>query len=389
MASLIRGQKLAHFYRLDPAKTISELREGLEKGHVKPQEFSIRDLFESLVEGGHEIVKNWDPRFGGGGPSNLMEAGAINSGAFANITGQIIYTTVMQAYQPPVFVGDQLVTTQPTQFNGEKIPGITGLGDQAEVVDELQPYPLAGVSEDWVETPQTSKRGLRVEISKETVFFDRTNLVLSRAAAVGESLGVNMEKRKLDLVLGVTNNYKWKGTAYNTYGDTPWDNLIASNGLTDWRNLDAGLLAFGALTDPATGEPIVIVPNTVIVHSANRTKANYILNATQVVIDPNASAGTANHQLWIPNNAVTKSYNVVSSPWIDTRYSAGSIANTTWFFGDFKRAFAYMENWPLTVSQMPPNAPAEYERDVVAGWKVSERGVPAVLDPRYVQKHTA
>ena len=32
-------------------------------------------------------------------------------------------------------------------------------------------------------------------------------------------LGLNKEKRLLDLLIGATNNYKWKGAAYNTYSD--------------------------------------------------------------------------------------------------------------------------------------------------------------------------
>ena len=68
-------------------------------------------------------------------------------------------------------------------------------------------------------------------VTREAIFFDRTHLVLQRAAEVGEVLGLNKEKRLLDLVIGATNNYKWKGTAYNTYYATratagPMDNWL-------------------------------------------------------------------------------------------------------------------------------------------------------------------
>ena len=79
------------------------------------------------------------------------------------------------------------------------------------------PYPNLGFGEDYIETPSTTKRGFIVPVTKEAIFFDRTHLVLSRAAEVGELLGLNKEKRLVDLVIGATNNYKWKGTAYNTY----------------------------------------------------------------------------------------------------------------------------------------------------------------------------
>ena len=94
------------------------------------------------------------------------------------------------------------------------------------------PYPHLGFGEDYIETPSTTKRGFIVPVTKEAIFFDRTHLVLSRAAEVGEMLGLNKEKRLIDLVIGVTNNYKWKGTTYNTYQtSTPWINSLAT---TSW-----------------------------------------------------------------------------------------------------------------------------------------------------------
>ena len=39
-------------------------------------------------------------------------------------------------------------------------------------------------------------------------------------------------------------------------------------------------------------------------------------------------------------------------------------------------AFAYMENWPITVVQAPANSEAEFNQDIVARFKASERGIP-------------
>ena len=63
-------------------------------------------------------------------------------------------------------------------------------------------------------------------------------------------------------------------------------------------------------------------------------------------------------------------------------------AKKWWFFGDFSRAFAYMENWPITVTQAPSNSEAEFTQDIVLRFKASERGAAAVLDPRCVVKST-
>lgn len=381
---------------MGPERTVQELREALESKQLKPEDFSLRRLAEGLVRDkrsgevlGRDFTEALDPRQAGSAHS-LTVLEAVDSTAFKQISGQLIITRLLDAYNSPAFIGDQLCTTVPTEFDGEKIPGITGLGDQAQQVDELKPYPSAAVGPDWIATPHTLKHGLKVEVSKEAVFFDRTGRLLMQAQKVGESLGLHKEKRILDMVLGVTNNYKWRDTAYDTYQtSSPWDNVTASNGLENWTDIEAMLATFAALIDPATEEPIVMIPNTIWCHTSNRATANYILNATQVKVDPNISAGTMQHQMYVPNSQLVGQYNVLASPTMDARYTAGSVTTTDWFMGDPKAAFAYMENWPITVVPMPENNYEAWDRDVVAGWKASERGTVAVLEPRKAGKSTA
>jgi hypothetical protein len=63
-------------------------------------------------------------------------------------------------------------------------------------------------------------------------------------------------------------------------------------------------------------------------------------------------------------------------------------AKKWWFIGDFRKAFAYMENWPITVTQSPPGSEADFNQDIVVRFKASERGAAAMLNPRYVVKCT-
>lgn len=56
--------------------------------------------------------------------------------------------------------------------------------------------------------------------------------------------------------------------------------------------------------------------------------------------------------------------------------------------GDFQKAFAYMENWPITVAQSPQNSEADFNSDILVRFKASERGAAAVINPRYVVKCT-
>jgi len=43
-----------------------------------------------------------------------------------------------------------------------------------------------------------------------------------------------------------------------------------------------------------------------------------------------------------------------------------------------------VENWGLTVSRSVSSGEANFTQDILVRFKASERGVPAVLDPRCV-----
>lgn len=362
------------------AEFMDNFRAGLRSGQIRADEFSIRGLAEGLVEDGREWVASLDPAH-----ESLVEANVVNTAAFKNITGQIIYSEVMAAFEMPAFIGSGLVRTISTRLSGEKIPGVTRLGDMAESVGEASPYPTAGFGEEWTDTPATTKRGFIVPVTKEAIFFDRTNLVLERARQVGEWLGVNKEKRILDTVLGITTSYRRNGgAAQATYGDSPWDNLSASTPLVDWKSIETAELLFDAMTDPNTGEPISIMPNTIVVPTGLRRTAELIVGASSVARVTPGYATSGNPTYATSGNPVS-GYRVVTSPWVKNR----TLSATTWFIGDFQKAFAYMENWPITVVQAPANSPAEFERDIVAQFKASERGAVAVMEPRQVVKCTA
>lgn len=380
-------RELRRRYELDGAdRTVQHLSSALQEGHLQPEEFSIRDLAEALVPDGPRWVRRLDPRVGA--RMNLLEAGdGVDVTAFLNITGQLIYSKILSAYNQEAFVVSKLVKTIPTRLDGEKIPGVTHVADEIEEVAPGMPYPNLGFSEDYIETPSTSKRGFIVPVTKEAVFFDRTNLILSRAAEVGEVLGLNKEKRLLDLVIGVTNNYKSNGVSYATYNTSgPWVNSLSGNELVDWTNVDAAEQLFAEMLDPHTGEPILVQGRTVLVMPAYRHAAQRVFKASEIAYLASGSPTTTTAPNPLGN------YSVRESRLAYRRVVASGVAATDarkwWFLGDFQRAFAYMENWPITVTQAPLNSEADFNNDIVLRFKASERGAAAVLNPRFVVKNT-
>ena len=221
----LKYRELKRRYDLDGAEqTVNHLSEALREGHLQAGGFQHSRSGGGVGARRPRVGALLDPRSAGG--VSVLEAGdGVDVTAFLNITGQVIYSKIMEAYTQEAFVVSKLVDTIPTRLDGEKIPGIARIADTIDEVAPGMPYPHLGFGEDYIETPSTTKRGFIVPVTKEAIFFDRTHLVLSRAAEVGEVLGLNKEKRLIDLVIGVTNNYKWKGTSFNTYqAATPWIN---------------------------------------------------------------------------------------------------------------------------------------------------------------------
>ena len=380
-------RELRRRYELDgPQQTVSHLSESLRERHLKPEDFSIRDLAEALIPDGRQWVRLLDPR--AATPVSLTEAtDGVDVTAFMNITGQVIYAKVLDSYQQEAFVASKLVQTIPTRFDGEKIPGVTRVEENLDEIGPGMPYPHFGFGEEYVETPSTSKRGFIVPVTKEAVFFDRTNLVLARAAEVGEVLGLNKEKRLLDTILGITNTYNFSGSILNTYSSSgAWTNILPSNELIDWTNVDAAEQLFAENLDPNTGEPILVSGTTVLVMPAYRHAAHRVFNATEITYaaDGAFTATSAANPLG--------NYRVEESSLAYRRIVSSGVSNDDakkwWFIGDFAKAFAYMENWPITVTQAPLNSEADFNNDIVLRFKASERGAAAVLNPRYVVKCT-
>jgi len=388
----IKYRELRRMYDLrGAAATVQHLQEALQQGHLQPEDFSLREVAEVTL--GAERVRQMDPRCGG---AHVVEAGeGVDATAFSNITGQIVQAKIMQAYAQEAFAVSKLVETVPTRLDGERIPGIGRVRDEVDEVRPGMPFPSLGFGEDYIDTPQTTKRGFIVPVTKEAIFFDRTHLVLQRAAEVGEILGLNKEKRLVDLLIGETNNYRWRGTEYDTYyaagdsgpggGDAPWVNGLDEE-LVDWTDVDAAEQAFADIADPNTGEPVLIQATTVLVMPAYRHAAHRVFNAAEITYAPSGSAThtTAANPLG--------HYRVVESRLAYRRIvasgRAAEDARRWWFIGDFRKAFAYMENWPIAVSQSPPNGEAEFNQDIVVRFKASERGAAAVINPRYVVRST-
>lgn len=357
-------------------------QEALRGGDVRPDEFSVRELFEEYVDQGAAVLRHWQR----GG--EISEA-AVNTGLFKNITGQLVINSVMEGAKNVNFIGDQLVETVPTtMLDGEKVPGMTRIGNQVGEVGEGQEYETVGLGEDWIQTPELKKHGVKIQLTKEMIIADRTGLLLGRAKEVGYWTRYEKEIRILDMVLGnVPTPYIRKGRAgVDVYGansgNHDWKNLVASNPFTDWRSVETVEQTFEEIVDPDTGAPAMLSGHQVIVPGALKHRARITFGAPNTeLVDNQANATTVRT---VATNPLDSGYTSLSSPLVKQRTSSDS----SWYTGDFKRCFKYREVFPLTVTQAPTGHPDDFDRDITAQWKASEMGVVSCENPRYVVKCT-
>jgi hypothetical protein len=264
----------------------------------------------------------------------VMEAaGPVMTSSFQAVSGQIIYGLVMDAYQSPDFVFTKLIPTRPTQFNFEKIAGVTEIGDEVSIVKEGDEFPPVGVSETWRHAPELRKRGFKIQLTREVLFFDRTTQLQQRASGGGKSMGQNREKRAVDCTIDENANaisavlgghrYHYRNNSIATFGNNSgnhdWDNLSASTGLVDWSDIEACALLMNALVDPDTAEPIVFQAKHLVCAQQNELTALRIRNATEIVVVTPGFATSANPTETKVGNPYGGKFEVITSPYVANR----------------------------------------------------------------------
>lgn len=315
----------------------------------------------------------------------------VNLTAFTDITQLMVLEGAMEAYQAPEYIGDKLTKAESSRRDIIRKPGLQLIDDDALVVPEGEEYPTVKFGQDFQDLPQSQKRGLKIGVTREAIFFDETSEVLTRAASIGERVGTNKEKRILRTFLGLTNNYNRNGVARNTYvaSADPRINKITANPLNDWHSVDNAQALFVGMTDDRSrsvaGEPIQVTPDTIVTSRYKLMTAMQIMQATMVRKATNAAVD----QTYSANPLNMLPMQTLSSVWLDwllVNEGGVSIANAKeyWNIGQPKKAFTYRTLFPFQMITAPANTEAEFERDVLVQYRGSERGVCYVEAPWYV-----
>ena len=394
-------------YRRDYRQAERFVKENFARGEFKSTDCDFGKLFVDCF-GWEEFVACREKRqtandvFDRHGPipqrlteKVLREAGpgAVTTAAFLNISDQFISNAFLERYRSEDFVFTRLIPEMRANvLDGEKIRGLSQIGDEAMVRGETHPYSLAGFGENWVFSPAIKDRGFIVPVTWEAVFNDRTGRVLEYAGDGGYWMGVNVEKRAIDMVIDentTDHRYNWRGTVIATYGDNSgnhtWDNLVASNALVDHTDVDAAEQAFNGLTDPFTGEPIMVEARHIVAVKALEVTVARILNSTQILTHIGGYPTSGNPTTTTQANPWMNKYSPVTS-----RLLAGRLAtDTDWFLGDVTKLGKRVVAEDIQVIQAPPNNEDEFKRRIVFQSRANERSAFVTVEPRVMVKNTA
>ena len=394
-------QTLARLYKeKGELWTLHHLEESIDDGQIKVDDISLRTLACHAIEDGYQFVERLNPSRRGG-LAVREAANAVDSSAFSNITGQLLVSAIQDGMKLDELIGDQLVSNFPSTIQeAEKIPGISSVTDEFEkIVPAGEPYPDVGMSEEWVTIPAGEKRGGILGLTREALAADRTGVIIMRAKSIGKALAIRREKSILDVVIGGVNPYRRMDNPRVTYNDTAdgFDNL-ATEILTDFTDLRIVTDLFYAMRDPNTGEPLGHSPTAIVCGKNLAWQARAIIRDVQVIQATRVARATPTVGTDVEQNMIGSipfDLTVHANEWVIDRLIANTgnggltsgnraLANAHWIIGNFKEAFIWKENWPLTVDEEGGNSALAFSNDIILRFKASYKGRAGVREPRLV-----
>lgn len=394
----MRGANLKEMVKTHGAEKVSSIIEEMlalpetDPNRLKPENFSIRELWEALVGSVYETLDFAAGNGRSGYHETAIREAPLDSTAFPTITGTLINAKVIEGYDIPAAIGESLTTMIPSNKRDETFAGF----DEPENVEEVKEggeYQESTLMERYV-TGSSTKMGRIISLTEEMIMFDRTGQILTRAQRLGKRARLGKEKTIIDAVTEVVQAYKPLGVATSMYTAAGYT-LRAGNPLIDWTDIDNAEQYLAEQADTQNSDPIDISgANVLLVPTALKATALQIVSATEVEYQNPVLAAPADFATRRSKNPVA-GYVALSSPLVHQRQvNIGSVATATaasnWWFGDFKEAFGWLQIWDLQTMRMSGQGTAVgFTRDIIENYKVRYFGGCIALSNKHVVKSTA
>ena len=365
---------------LGPQQVTKVLLEAIQKDEIKADEFSLRELYEGLTGVSCRPGRIKSPQaflVDGKVVWGDTKKEAIGTGSFEKITGALINKKVIEGYGSVNVIWPNLVTTMAGTLKKETIAGMTAQVFPEEVPEGAN-YEGSGIEEKYV-TVQTAKYGRIVEVTEEMVFMDQTGQVLTRAKGIGEMAATKKEKLILDGVQDVNANvWNPKDTAQAFYSNAATnhntDNLQASNAFNASGLAAIEKLAQAAVDDSVQQNPILVN----IIGMPALFPVDLMEEAWELAMSPMHPETAENAR-----NYWAGKYTPFTSPYITAQ------STSSWFLGDFKKDFWWVEIFPLQTFDAAPNNYRSFEADIKSRHKVRFYGGIGAVDYVHCYKSTA
>jgi hypothetical protein len=309
-----------------------ELLETIEK--IRADEASVQRLFGSEGQGARHGRKS--PRYmqklteaaklvgdvmnGKRGAHVLREA--MTTSDFPYLFGDILDRQILAAYQEtPQSYRNFAKVGKVRDFRAVKRYSIYGADQVLPEVKQRQEYPVEKLNENTPFTYSVVKHGRRVPLDWEIIINDD----LQALTDVPERMGRAARRSESKFV---TEMYCYASGPHNSFYTSGYKNIVTSNPVLSITALQTAMTVLSAQVDE-NGEPIIIETVELVVPPALEIDARNILNATQLSLDPNSSAGTKKQSL-VTENWMKNKVNLNVDAYIPIVASSAN-GNTSWF----------------------------------------------------------
>jgi hypothetical protein len=388
---MISAARIASDFRLDANRAFQDLNQGLAEGHIKPDEFSLRDLAThlTLVNGqplGYEGMRLLEHR---SDQVRLLESsGAVSTSAFRLVTHRIVDAAVIEGSRLP----DTVVTPAIPVVSGRKrineMPSPTlplAEGKRISDIQETEEYPVVSIYGQRVRTLPARKKGFQIPITREAVLEDDTGALLDAARQCGSIIAREIEHLILDFITGAIPNCvnerrsgDQSDQISNLFLDSGrWANS-AVNPLVDWNDIDDSEAQLTLNTMPDTDGNAVLLRRVMLVTEQRMSNAWRVMNSIET------RSGSGN--ITVAGNPLQqKNITLLAAPHLRARHAAAGLnadqSLGRWYYGDLAQAFRYYQLWPTETREDPQPADG-VTRDIWMRFQVSEMGVPVCIQPR-------
>lgn len=246
---------------------------------------------------------------------------AMSTSDFPQLFGDIIDRSVLGGYREYPATWENFAQDRTVRdFRTVKLYDTSGAGGVLDPVAELTEYPEAAISES-VYSLTVGKFGRTLRYSWETLINDDLDNFAAKPAMLGRAARATEQRKITDLYVDANGPH----ASFYTTGNK---NKISGNPAFSIAALGAAFGTLAVQTD-ADGEPILIEAVDLVVPPALEIAALSAVNATEIVMDPNASAGTAQQQIKTAN-WIRSRVRVSVDPYIPIVASSANGA-TSWF----------------------------------------------------------